>query len=305
MTEAPLSLAYSPCPNDTFVFAAWTNGLLPGAPPVRVALDDVEALNAAARRGEHALTKVSYGAIPYLTEGYRILRAGGALGRGCGPLLIAKPGPGGRAPALDALKPHARIAIPGELTTAYLLLRLAFQRPIDAVVMRFDTIVDAVARGEVDAGLIIHESRFTYRDAGLEQIVDLGEWWEGETGRAIPLGAILVRRDVDDATATRIDATIRRSLAFAYAHGEAVAPYVREHAFEMDEAVMRKHIGLYVNDYTDDVGSEGVAAVEALFEFATAARLIPAAAKPEFVGPALPAAAALSGDPGASARRNA
>jgi 1,4-dihydroxy-6-naphthoate synthase len=285
---APLSLAYSPCPNDTFVFAAWTNGLLEGAPPVDVVLDDVEALNAAARRGEHALTKVSYGAIPYLTERYRILRAGGALGRGCGPLLIAKPGPDGAAPALSSLKAHARIAIPGELTTAYLLLRLAHQRPIDAVVMRFDAIVDAVARGEVDAGLIIHESRFTYQSSGLTQVVDLGQWWEDETGRPIPLGAILVRRDLDETAALRIDATIRASLAFAYANGAAVAPYVREHAFEMDEEVMRKHIALYVNGFTRDVGDEGLAAVEALFEYATAARLVPPESAADFVGTAKP-----------------
>jgi 1,4-dihydroxy-6-naphthoate synthase len=283
MNGTPLSLAYSPCPNDTFIFAAWTKGLLPGAPPVDVVLDDVEALNAAARRGDHVLTKVSYGAIPYLTERYRILRAGGALGRGCGPLVIAKPGPDGQATPLRDFKPHVRIAIPGELTTAYLLLRLAFQRPIDAIVMRFDTIVDAVARGDVDAGLIIHESRFTYQSSGLAQSIDLGEWWEGETGRPIPLGAILARRDVDDTAARRIDDTIRASLAFAYADGAAIAPYVREHAFEMDEAVMRKHIDLYVNDYSRDVGDDGLAAVTALFEYATDAKLIPAGAAPEFV----------------------
>jgi 1,4-dihydroxy-6-naphthoate synthase len=283
MNGTPLSLAYSPCPNDTFIFAAWTKGLLPGAPPVDVVLDDVEALNAAARQGDHVLTKVSYGAIPYLTERYRILRAGGALGRGCGPLVIAKPGADGKATPLRDFKPHVRIAIPGELTTAYLLLRLAFQRPIDAVVMRFDTIVDAVARGDVDAGLIIHESRFTYQSRRLAQSIDLGEWWEGETGRPIPLGAILARRDLDDAAARRIDDTIRASLAFAYADGAAIAPYVREHAFEMDEAVMRKHIDLYVNHYSHDVGDDGLAAVTALFEYATDAKLIPAGAAPEFV----------------------
>jgi 1,4-dihydroxy-6-naphthoate synthase len=291
MTDTALSLAYSPCPNDTFIFAAWTNGLLPGAPRVEVVLDDVEALNAAARRGEHALTKVSYGAIPYLTDRYRILRSGGALGRGCGPLLIAKPGPDGRAPGLESIAPTARIAIPGELTTAYLLLRLALKHPIDAVVMRFDTIVDAVARGEVDAGLIIHESRFTYQTSGLAQVVDLGEWWEGATGRAIPLGAILVRRDIDESLALRIDDTIRRSLAFAYADGASVAPYVREHAFEMDEDVMRKHIALYVNEYSRDVGPEGIAAIETLFSLAAAAGLIPPQAAPDFVGAsALPSA---------------
>jgi 1,4-dihydroxy-6-naphthoate synthase len=277
-----LSLAYSPCPNDTYIFAAWTNGLLDGAPPVDVVLDDVEALNEAARAGRHALTKVSYGAIPYLLGGYRILRAGGALGRGCGPLVVAKPA-AGEAPALETLRPHVRIAIPGAMTTAYLLLRLALQRPIDAVPMRFDRIVDAVARGEVDAGLIIHESRFTYQRAGLVQLSDLGAWWEAQTGHPIPLGAILARRDLDDGTVARIDETIRASLDFARAHESAVAPYVREHAFEMDEDVMRAHIALYVNAYSRDVGDDGLAAIEALFEFAATARLIPAGARPEFV----------------------
>jgi len=280
----PLSLAYSPCPNDTFVFAAWTNGFLVDGPPVQVVLDDVEALNAAALRGEHALTKVSYGAIPYLMSNYRILRSGGALGRGCGPLLIAKPRSDGSALPLDAFADGARIAIPGEMTTAYLLLRLAHRRPIAPVVMRFDAIVDAVARGEVDAGLIIHESRFTYQSSGLAQVVDLGQWWEGETGKPIPLGAILVHRDLGEVEALRIDETIRESLKFAYAHPAAVAPYVREHAFEMDKEVMQKHIALYVNTYTHDVHADGIAAVETLFAYAAAAGLIPARSAPDFVG---------------------
>jgi len=288
MNDDALTLAYSPCPNDTFIFAAWTNGLLAGAPPVRVVLDDVEALNQAARSGTHALTKVSYGAIPYLTDRYRILRAGGALGRGCGPLVVAKPDAKGQVPALVDFKPHARVAIPGEFTTAYLLLRLALQRPIDAVPMRFDAIVAAVARGEVDAGLIIHESRFTYQDAGLAQVADLGEWWEEQTGMPIPLGAILAHRDLDDDTVARAEAAIRASLDFAYANDAAVAPYVRAHAFEIDERVMRAHIALYVNDYTRDLGDDGIEAVQALFELASAARLIPPGASAEFVAPLPP-----------------
>jgi len=278
-----LSLAYSPCPNDTFVFAAWTRELLTDAPPVKVVLDDVEALNAAARGARFELTKVSYGAIPYLLGSYRILRAGGALGRGCGPLVVAKPDASGAVPRLHELPERARIAIPGALTTAYLLLRLALGRDVEAVVMRFDRIVDAVARGEVDAGLIIHESRFTYAKAGLACVADLGGWWESATGHPIPLGAILARRDLDDATAARIDATIRASLAFAYRDGEAIAPYVREHAFEMDDDVMRAHIALYVNPYTVDLGPAGTAAVTELFTRASAAGLIPPEIRPEFV----------------------
>ena len=278
MTTAPLDLAYSPCPNDTYIFAAWTKALLPDSPPVRVVLDDVEALNLAAKRGEHVLTKVSYGAIPYLLADYRILRAGGALGRGCGPLVVAKPGTAGAVPELEHLPANARVAIPGELTTAYLLLRLAMRRPFEAVVMRFDKIVDAVATGTVDAGLIIHESRFTYQTAGLVRVADLGDWWEAETGCAI-----LARRDLTPDRARAIDATIRESLRFAKEHDAAVAPYVREHAFEMDEAVMRAHIGLYVNEFSLDLGDEGEAAIARLFEFASLAGLVPAGVRPEFV----------------------
>jgi 1,4-dihydroxy-6-naphthoate synthase len=276
-----LNLAYSPCPNDTYVFAAWARRLLAEAPPVRTVLDDVEALNAAARAGTHELTKASYGAIPYLLDRYRILRCGGALGRGCGPLVVARAGDSTDA-ALDALPPGARIAVPGTLTTAYLLLRLAHRRSFEPVVMRFDAIVAAVARGEADAGLIIHESRFTYEAAGLVSLADLGSWWETQTGAPIPLGAILVRRDVPLDAARLAGRTIARSLAFARANPELVAPYVREHAAEMDASVMNAHIALYVNEFTADLGDDGIRAVETLFARAAAAGLAPATS-PEFV----------------------
>ena len=277
------SLAYSPCPNDTYIFAALTNGLLDDAPQVGVVLDDVEALNLAAAEGRFALTKVSYGAIGSLVDRYRVLRAGGALGRGCGPLLIARPRDG-RAPALDALAHDAVIAIPGTRTTAYALLRLALGRDVRIVEMRFDRIVDAVARGDVDAGLIIHESRFTYQDAGLVAIIDLGAWWETQTGHPIPLGAILVRRDIGDADAHAINAAIRRSLQFARTRDADIIDYVRAHAFEMDDAVMRAHIDLYVNAFSDDLGSDGIAAVEDFFVRGAAAGVLPAGVRPEFVG---------------------
>lgn len=277
------SLAYSPCPNDTYIFAALTNGLLEGAPHVNVVLDDVEALNVAARAGRFELTKVSYGAIPYLLDRYRILRAGGALGRGCGPLVVALPAPDGSVPALDALGENALFAIPGRMTTAYALLRLALGREPRTVERRFDGIVDAVARGEADAGLIIHESRFTYQSAGLASVIDLGAWWEGQTGDPIPLGAILVRNDIADGEAREIDAAIRRSLQFARTREPEIISYVRAHAFEMDDDVMRAHIALYVNAYSDDVGDDGVAAVEQLFARAAAAGLVPSGARPVFV----------------------
>ncbi len=285
MTALPkrYTLAYSPCPNDTFIFAALANGLLDGAPAVDVALDDVEALNRAARAGKFELTKVSYGAIPYLLENYRVLRSGGALGRGCGPLVVARPGVDTRAPVLTDFAEDATFAIPGRLTTAYALLRLALGREPKTVEMRFDRIVDAVANEEVAAGLIIHESRFTYQRAGLEEVIDLGDWWERETGGAIPLGAILVRRDVPLDDARALDDAIRRSLRFARERETEIIGYVREHAFEMDDDVMRKHIALYVNDYSEDVGDEGIAAVEEFFARSAHAGLIPPGVRPEFV----------------------
>jgi 1,4-dihydroxy-6-naphthoate synthase len=179
--------------------------------------------------------------------------------------------------------PDARFAIPGRMTTAYALLRMALDREPAVAEMRFDRIVDAVANEEVAAGLIIHESRFTYREKGLEEVIDLGDWWEHETGNPIPLGAILVRRDVSDDDARAIDDAIRRSLAFARTRESEIIDYVRAHAFEMNDDVMRAHIGLYVNEFSDDVGEAGIAAVEDLFARAAEAQLIPAGTRPEFV----------------------
>lgn len=256
------TLAYSPCPNDTYVFAALTNGLLGDAPTVKVHLADIEELNNSAARGEFELTKVSYGAIPFLMDRYRILPAGGAIGRANGPLLVALPG---EAPPLFADIARKRIAIPGERTTAFLLLRLALGHRPKTVTMRFDQIIPAVVRGDIDAGLIIHESRFTYRESGLISIADLGEWWENMTLLPTPLGAILIRNDIADEDARAINASIRQSLAFARQNETAVMPYVREHAVEMNDAVMRAHIELYVNEFTDDIGESGREAVHALF----------------------------------------
>lgn len=277
MTE--YTLAYSPCPNDTYIFGALTNGLLEGGPRVRAHLADIDELNGAAARGEFALTKVSYGAIPFLMDRYRILSSGGAVGRGCGPLLVARPA---SAPEHFSEFARKRIAIPGERTTANMLLQLALGERPKTVQMRFDRIVSAVANGEIDAGLIIHESRFTYRDAGLIAIADLGEWWENMTLLPIPLGAILVRDDVDDAAAAEIDAAIRRSLAFARANDAAVMPYVRDHAAEMNDEVMRAHIELYVNEFSDDLGANGREAVHALFARAHEAGILRREIEPRF-----------------------
>lgn len=261
-----LTLAYSPCPNDTYIFAALTNGLLENAPPVRAQLEDIEQLNDDALQGKYELMKVSYAIVPELRNNYRVLRAGGALGHGCGPLLVAKPGVGKR---LEDFKDKL-IAIPGERTTAFMLLRLALGMRPHALAMRFDTIVSAVANGSVDAGLIIHESRFTYQTAGLVCVADLGERWHKETGgRPVPLGAIVLRNDLA-AQADELTDAIRRSLCYAREHEADIMPYVREHASEMDEAVMRKHIATYVNEFTEDAGDEGLAAAEELFRRAHA-----------------------------------
>lgn len=273
------TLAYSPCPNDTYIFGALTNGLLPGAPQVRSYLADIEELNTAATKGTYELTKVSYGAIPFLMNRYRILASGGALGRACGPLLVARPA---ASPQHFSDFARKRIAIPGERTTAFMLLQLALGRRPKVAQIRFDKIVAAVANGEVDAGLIIHESRFTYRDAGLIAIADLGEWWENMTLLPVPLGAILVRNDVDTAEARSLDAAILASLHFARTNEAAVMPYVRDHAVEMSDEVMKSHIGLYVNEFSDDLGESGRAAVHALFTRARDAGILHRSVEPVF-----------------------
>jgi 1,4-dihydroxy-6-naphthoate synthase len=277
MKDLPLTLAHSPCPNDTYIFAAWANGLLARRHPVRTYIEDIENLNNSALRAAYELTKISYGAIPLVTGHYRILRAGGALGRGCGPLLVARPGTGD---SIADFKDRI-VAIPGEMTTAFVLLRLAMSMRPQTIGLRFDKIVDAVKSGAVDAGLIIHESRFTYDAHGLVCVQDLGDWWEGETGMPIPLGAILVRSDVRDPA--EINETIRESLRYACANDREVMTYVREHAREMDESVMRRHIETYVNEFSEDVGEEGISAVAEFFRRAKRARIVPETAQARFV----------------------
>ncbi|MDQ6929081.1 MAG: 1,4-dihydroxy-6-naphthoate synthase [Candidatus Eremiobacteraeota bacterium] len=282
MNEAvvrPVTLAYSPCPNDTYIFAALGTSKIEGPLEIRVVLEDVEALNTSAINGDYELSKVSYGAIPDLLDNYRILRAGGALGHGCGPLVIAKPGAG---KTLEDFRDKL-IAIPGERTTAFLLLRLALGYSPHIIQMRFDQIVEAVESGLVDAGLIIHESRFTYAQSGLSEIIDLGDWWEKQTGLPIPLGAILVRNDVPDAQAREINESIRASLRFAREHEDQIMGYVRQNAVETSEEVTRKHIELYVNEYSDDIGESGIAAVAELFKRGHAAGFIREAVEPKFV----------------------
>ena len=274
----PLTLAYSPCPNDTFIFTPWVEGRLEGAPPVVERFEDIDTLNRIALAGEPDVVKISFHAYGHLRDRYGLLRSGGALGRGCGPLVVAQT-------AFGAGELAGRtVAIPGRLTTAALLVRLFAPSLSDAsiVVMPFDQIMPAVCAGQVDAGVIIHESRFTYQRHGLTQIVDLGEWWERETGHAIPLGGIAMRRDLGDALIRRTEQTLTASVDYAYAHPDDVWPTIRRHAQEMDDEVMRQHIALYVNDFTRDYGSEGEAAIHHLLATAERLGIVPHSAQPIF-----------------------
>ena len=275
----PLELAYSPCPNDTFIFTPWVEGRIPDAPPVVERYEDIDTLNQIALRGEPDIVKVSFHALGHLRDRYCLLRSGGALGRGCGPLVVAR-----EAFDRNALASKT-VAIPGKLTTAALLVRLFAPELRDAniTVMPFDTIMPAVCEGKVDAGVIIHESRFTYQRHGLTQIVDLGEWWERETGHAIPLGGILMRRDLGDDLIRRTERALAQSVDFAFAHTDLVWPTVRRHAQEMDDDVMRQHIALYVNDFTRNYGSEGEAAIAHLLATAERLGLVPYSEKPLYV----------------------
>jgi 1,4-dihydroxy-6-naphthoate synthase len=272
IAEAPtrtLTLGYSPCPNDTFIFHALVHGIV-GVDwlSFRERLEDVETLNRLAADGVLDVTKVSYGAIPHLVRDYVLLRSGGALGRGCGPLVVAREDFG------REVLTGRRIAIPGRNTTANLLLRLFAPDAPAGVEMVYSDIMPAVERGEVDAGLIIHESRFTYPQHGLAKVVDLGEWWERTTGLPIPLGGILARRDLGDDAIRAVDDAIRRSVEHAFAHPTDWREYVRRHAQEMDEEVQQRHIDLYVNRFTADLGDEGERAIHELFARARAAGVI-------------------------------
>ncbi len=270
-----LTIAYSPCPNDTFIFYALTHGKvrIPGI-EFQEQLGDVETLNRMALDGRFDITKISYYAVGHLRENYALLRSGGALGRGCGPLVIARAGT-----ILSDLK-KGSVAIPGKLTTAYLLLRLFDPSIGNVEVMSFDRILDSVARGEVTAGLIIHESRFTYPLYGLEKLLDLGEWWENYSALPIPLGGILGRRTLGRDLLLRVEEGIRKSLLYAFAHADEVMGYCRQHSQEMDGDVMRSHIDLYVNHFTQDLGEEGLTAVRRLITEAEAHGLFAGSDKP-------------------------
>jgi len=267
-----LTLGFSPCPNDCFMFDAMVHGRIDcEGLEFAVRLADIEALNAAAFEGDVDVTKLSFHAYAYCADDYVLLDAGSALGRNCGPLLISK-----RAIALgEVASGRLRIAIPGKYTTANFLLNLAFPAATNTAEFLFSEIEDAVIDGRFDAGLIIHENRFTYQDKGLQKIIDLGEFWESETGAAIPLGGIAVNRRLPHDVRRRINRVMRRSVEYAFANRRASLPFVRAHAQAMSDEVMYKHIDLYVNGYSIDLGVEGRRAVEVLFERARAAGVIP------------------------------
>jgi 1,4-dihydroxy-6-naphthoate synthase len=268
-----LTLGISPCPNDTFIFDALVNGPIDtGALQLEVVLDDVQTLNEWARRGRLDVSKVSYGVLPALAGQYALLESGGALGRGVGPLLVTRPGPG-------ALRPEVmKVAIPGRDTTAHLLFSLAYPAAAQKRFLVFSEVEGAVLRGEVDAGVLIHEGRFTYEAKGLVKVRDLGEYWEQTTGAPIPLGGIVARRTLPLAVRRELDRLIRASVEHALARRPAVSAWVRAHAQEMDESVMRRHIELYVNEFSVALGDAGRKAVRTLLE--VWARNNPGAAAP-------------------------
>lgn len=259
-----LSIGFSPCPNDCFIFDAMIHGRIDTEGlQFDVVMEDVESLNQKAFKGELAITKLSYHAYAHLTKIYQLLNAGSALGNNCGPLLISK------SDNISDLKAHIsylRVAIPGKYTTANFLLSLAFPDAKNKIEMIFSDIEDAVLNGDVDAGLIIHENRFTYEQKGLKKIIDLGEFWEDLAKSPIPLGGIVIQRNLPEGLKHKVDRVLRRSVEYAFAHPDASRNFVKENAQEMSEEVMYKHIGLYVNEYSVDLGEEGKRAVELLFD---------------------------------------
>lgn len=252
-----LALGFSPCPNDTFIFDALVNNKIDTEGiTVQPVLEDVQTLNEWALQGRLDITKISYGVLPLLLDKYIVLNAGGALGKGVGPLLITKHA-GADAKAVNDMT----IAIPGEHTTAHMLFSLAYPQAVKKKFMVFSAIEDAVLNEEADAGVIIHENRFTYQQKGLHKLVDLGEYWERVTGNPIPLGGIVMKKTFDSALQQKVDALIKRSLEYAFKNYPQITGYVQQHSQEMSENVMRQHIDLYVNNYSLQLGPDGKAAV--------------------------------------------
>lgn len=256
-----LSLGFSPCPNDTFIFDALVHQKIDtGGLEFEVFMEDVETLNQWSLQEKLDITKISYGVLPRILPAYRVLDSGGALGKGVGPLLIAK-----QPRELETIQ-TLKVAIPGANTTAHMLFSLAFPDARNKTFMVFHEIEDAILKGRVDAGVIIHENRFTYAQKGLINLLDLGEFWEVNTHCPIPLGGIVMNRKYDLSLMRTVSDLIRKSVEFSREHYPELSGFVRDHAQEMSEEVMRQHINLYVNEYTVSLGPQGRQAVWQLLE---------------------------------------
>ena len=265
-----MTLGFSPCPNDTFIFHALIKGLVKvDGLDFNERLLDVEQLNQLALAAVLDITKVSFHLYGHVRDKYTLLSAGAALGRGCGPILVSR-----TACSLDSLSSKP-VALPGRYTTAALLLRLFAPQLKNLVYMPFDRVMPAVANGEVAAGVIIHESRFTFREYALQQLVDLGEWWENDTGCPIPLGGIIAKNSLDKESMQKIAGLIAASIDHAFANRQAAREYIRAHSQEMSDQVCDAHIGLYVNDFSRDLGEEGRRAVAVLMKRGEASGLLP------------------------------
>ncbi|MFC7373440.1 1,4-dihydroxy-6-naphthoate synthase [Fictibacillus iocasae] len=269
-----LSIAFSPCPNDTFVFHALTHGLVPGAPEFDVTYADINITNElAAESNELDILKISFAALPFIRDEYALLPCGGALGRGCGPLVLVNDPKKVEPGALSS----AKVAVPSERSTAYMLFRLWAAQNVpggvgEIIVMPFNEIMPAVKDGTIDAGLVIHEARFTYQNFGLTLLADMGEWWERDTGLPIPLGAIIAKKSLDlDAIA----GWIRQSVEQAWENPDQSHEYVMQHADELSPEVAQSHIDLYVNEFTRDLGEKGFEAITSLLNRAAEEGIVP------------------------------
>ncbi|MBL4706813.1 MAG: 1,4-dihydroxy-6-naphthoate synthase [Flavobacteriales bacterium] len=273
-----LSLGFSPCPNDTFIFDAMIHGKIDTEGLIfDLTLGDVEELNDKALKGQLDISKLSYHAMVYCLHEYQLLNSGSALGSGVGPLLIAK-----KLLSAEELS-QATIAIPGKYTTANFLLSLAYPSAQNKVETLFSDIEKDVLSGKVDAGLIIHENRFTYQERGLVKIIDLGNFWEETSNNLIPLGGIVVKRNFDSALKQKVDRVLKRSIEFAFANRDSSQDYIKANAQEMDDTVIQKHIDLYVNEYSIDLGEKGTAAVHQLFEEALKRKIVEKIVQPIIV----------------------
>ncbi|TGN19725.1 1,4-dihydroxy-6-naphthoate synthase [Leptospira idonii] len=264
-----ISIAYSPCPNDTFLFYHLIRANEDKTHPVTEELWDVENLNEFAKLGKYPVTKLSFAAYFSVLEKYILLETGSALGRGCGPLVVRKKG------NKTELKQNSDILVPGQLTTANLLLSLYTNGTQKSHPLRYDKIIPSLLNGDADLGVIIHEERFTYEERGLEKVVDLGEWWEEVTKLPIPLGAIAIRRDIPREDSIYFQNQLRKSLDLAYTEPKEMFDYIRENSQNKEDSVIRSHIDLYVNDFTKNLGEEGHKAIHLLYEKAIQAGFLP------------------------------